>query len=533
MRWLAVGLSCLLLAASAQEVQLTTDFSAPGDAVLRAHGSDHPPLVSEGGLQLLTGQKGENNSAAWPVVAPGSYRRIEAELSFRLDPAAHGFSLMLLHSNHFHSSGPAFELYKPMPLPGHPKPAAPHWDEPNLWGSFALAVDTHNPPTDDPFDAAGNVHKRPQREISLHYDGKELANAFCEPMLTGADSVKLQLTIEFVTGGAEVSVDVDGHAVYERHFLPHLLPYEARVALGAWGADGGTLRIDSLRVHWLRPAAESPPALTVEVVRRGGTRPAGEHAQSSYELLPEGIELERVLLHYRLNPLVKRDEWDRLGWLYVWDGDARYELALILTPFRMWGAVYEYVIDVTDFAWLLQGRRKLDFGPRRGFVTDVSFTAYRRPADVEPLPRVVGMANVWNGAAHFNNPASVEATFGVRRIPVPAEARGAKLRICVTGHGGTAEFKPLQRTVRVGGQSFEDTLWTTDCYLNPWRPQFGTWKYDRAGWGPGSAGRIWEIDLSALIEPGSELELEYIPETIESSSWDNHHVESQLVFYGG
>ncbi len=508
------------------ETTLVASFTTPTEGcVLRAHGGGSAPRLVEGSLSLLDGRG--NNSAAWQVCADGGYRRIEARAVVRLEPGLRGFSLMLLHSNHFGASGPAFELYKPLALPGAPAPAAPTWDEPNLWGSFALALDTHNPPSDDPFDANGNIHERPERELSLHFDGREVANAFCPVELVTGAAVAVELALELVTGGAEVSVTVDGAAVYDRHFIPHLMPYESRVAVGAYGPEGGRCVLDSLSVAWIRPAAPSPPPVTVAVLSRGGPRATAREL----ELLPAELDFERVILRYHLRPLVRRDEWDRLGWLRVFDGEESFELARILTPFSMWGADYPYEVDVSDFRWLLYGRKRVDFAPRRGFVTDLSLIGYRRPPDVAPRPRVLAMDNVWQGVARFNDPDSVTRTFGVRTVEVPPEATGAKLRICVTGHGGKGEFTPLQRTVRVGGARFENTLWTRDAYLNPWRPQFGTWKYDRAGWGPGSLGRVWELDLGGLIEPGQPLELEYTTETIESDSWDNHHVESQVIFY--
>ncbi len=54
-------------------------------------------------------------------------------------------------------------------------------------------------------------------------------------------------------------------------------------------------------------------------------------------------------------------------------------------------------------------------------------------------------------------------------------------------------------------------LWKTDCYLNPNRPQFGTWKFSRAGWAPGDVVRPWWIDLTPKLEPGEVATLDYQP----------------------
>ena len=180
--------------------------------VLHKHGEGDEPSVTDGKLKLLSGKDGENNSCAWPRTVEGGYRHIKAELVFTITPEARGLSFMLLHTSHFARKGAAFYLYKAKGFPGDPKPSEPQWDEPNLWGSFAVALDTHNPPSDDPFDANGNVHKREQREVSLHFDGREIANAFCEPDFVTGEAAVLAVQVDFVTGGAEVTVGVGGQS---------------------------------------------------------------------------------------------------------------------------------------------------------------------------------------------------------------------------------------------------------------------------------------------------------------------------------
>src|SRR5690606_12306432 len=127
----------------------------------------------------------------------------------------------------------------------------------------------------------------------------------------------------------------------------------------------------------------------------------GKPYEEEVHLLPTGLEYERVIMTLRLKPMVERDEWDRLGHVWVWDNETRIELARILTPFMLWGTSYEYVCDVTDFGYLLDGRRKMgvDLGANvgKGFVFDLEFSYYRRPRDVAPLPKVHSVQNVWSG----------------------------------------------------------------------------------------------------------------------------------------
>ena len=83
--------------------------------------------------------------------------------------------------------------------------------------------------------------------------------------------------------------------------------------------------------------------------------------------------------------------------------------------------------------------------------------------------------------------------------------------------------------MKIGETEHRDPLRTLDCYLNPWRPQFGTWKYDRAGWGPGSLGRTWTIDVST--DGLAEMQLDYTSDEYKAEGWASHVIESQVVFY--
>ncbi len=517
----------------ADQPQLATEFAAPDATInLRRHKEGAAAEIRDGALQLLSGKGGEANSAAWPLCAPGSWRQIEAQWRLRLTPGVKGASFALLNTAHFANEGPAFQLLRARGI--SPDPREPEWDEPNLWGSFALAFDASNPPTEDPFNAFGNVHDRPQREVSLHFDGREIFNAACPVDFATGEWLAVKLELAFVTGGAEVTLNVAGKDVYSRAFVPHLLPYESRAALAAVGDAPGQCAIDDLQVRWKTPAAQTPAPVTVQTFHSEWLTGGRSEPEREFDLLPPEFA-ERVILTYRFKPMVDRDEWDRQAAVYAWDGDSRIEIARILTPFQLWGATYEFVVDVSDYRQLLVGRRKLcvfaGANVNKGFVVDLDLTYYRKPADVPALPKVLALKNVWSGHAHFNNPDSVKKTFGERTVDVPAGTRGAKLRITVTGHG-SLEFKPMDRTVLAGGKEFKNTLWTSDCYLNPYRPQFGTWKYDRAGWGPGSVARTWEIDLKDCFEPGKPLKLTYTSQELDTKDWAEHWIEGQVIFYG-
>ena len=223
----------------------------------------------------------------------------------------------------------------------------------------------------------GNVHKREQREISLHWDGLEVANRFCEPDFVTGEAGVLAIEIEFVTGGAEVTVGVGGQAIYDRHFIPHMLPFESRTALGAYGPDGGACYVDSLNVEWTGEAEPTPAPVTVHCFKSAWNN-RKQKPRAEFELMPADFGAERVIMSLKLKPMVERDEWDRLGHVWLYHEGERYELARVLTPFMLWGASYEYLVDVSNFRDMLTGRCEIhvDIGVNvgRGYVVDLDFT---------------------------------------------------------------------------------------------------------------------------------------------------------------
>jgi hypothetical protein len=104
------------------------------------------------------------------------------------------------------------------------------------------------------------------------------------------------------------------------------------------------------------------------------------------------------------------------------------------------------------------------------------------------------------------------------------------------------EFTPAARTLKCNGELFENVLWRDDCYLNPNRPQFGTWKFSRAGWAPGDVCHPWLIDVTSCVEPGKPALFQYVPQkyafpegeeapNLKALSAASHNVSSYLILY--
>ena len=100
-------------------------------------------------------------------------------------------------------------------------------------------------------------------------------------------------------------------------------------------------------------------------------------------------------------------------------------------------------IGVSISSWQ---KKEKDPAKQRGFRVLLDFAYYPGRAESEAF-RVV---NLWNLFHRFGNtPEEIAEAFPPRRVPVPAEADEAKLRITVTGHGGFGEFTPAERTAKV------------------------------------------------------------------------------------
>ena len=175
-------------------------------------------------------------------------------------PIAQGYGVALLASNASFPSDPV---------------------EPNASGVFGVGFDTFNPrpfgsDRNKWFGPEGNFYDRPQREISLHWNGREIANRLCPVSVTDASGHDARLLVEYVCGGAEVTVAVNGVAVYDRFFVPELFSQPRRFEIG------GTVKIERLRKKVAPPIRirRVPPVTVVafdKAAERHGTSSANQH----------------------------------------------------------------------------------------------------------------------------------------------------------------------------------------------------------------------------------------------------------------
>jgi hypothetical protein len=489
----------------------------------RYQGSSDAVIVNNA-LRMVntTGQK---NVIAFNQTDPGLYGRIVAEWDLSIVPGADGLGFALLNTANYGTSGagPAID------------------EEPSLNGSFGVGFDIYCP---DDYQRKGS------HEISLHWNGVERENKWSSYDYRTGTFRRVRVVVDFVPGGAEITVSVAGTVVYDRYFMAGMMPYDCRVAFGArTGGYMTTLYLDNVNVSFENPTQTPEPPVSIRTFNRKLMNGAYRDVDQVFSFPSENTIYERVVMTLTVEePPGGWDPWDRMMGIYIWDEaqQNRYEIARFMTPYSKAGVWY---FDVTDYQTLLRGNRKMAMWldswvggtqDQKGYWITTDFDYYKG----DPKWRIVGIQNLWKGTPTYGAGSDPQMTnfFAARQIPIPSEASKTKLRFMVTGHGQSpntgsgAEFIRRGRTVTANAGSYYNMLWRDDCYLNPCRPQGGTWQYSRAGWAPGDKTNPWEVDISGDVVPGQTAVIGYTADEYINTSpdWGNvsrHWVESQIVFY--
>jgi len=485
---------------------------------------------------------GQSNAVAVDPTHEGARRSVSLVCKLKVLEGGDGGAFLFLNTEEYGARGPA--------------PFLKSWVEPNLRKSFAVGIDVHDPPSQEMFTPWGNYQDLPQREVSLHWDGREIVKRVAPREFRG-EFADVAISLDHVVGGAEVTVKIAGAAVYDRYFVAGLDPYPLRLAIGAGTRADATTGFDIklIGLHVGMPAPRPRPPLHFELFNHVLTDNARTAYTTEVVLPPVDWAFGRVVLTLDIHDAGKDwDEWDRNGEVSVYDGDRRLGILPFITSYR---TECHWEVDVTHFRPLLSGKRTFEihagttFYKNRGYMMSAALDFHHADAhaDADMVPyRVVPL---WHGTAHYRSDENhFRDFFTPQTVAIDAEAEGARIVTTTTGHSQVGEFTPSKRTLvfrpMAGGtaedeQRFENTLWKTDCYLNPNRPQFGTWQYSRAGWAPGDVVRPWIVDLAGL-QPGKTAELRYEPAPYAFDPQGerpgagqiaeaNHVVRSYLVLY--
>jgi hypothetical protein len=404
--------------------------------------------------------------------------------------------------------------------------------------TFAVAFDAHDPLTNNPFNADGNIYGRPQREVALYWNGAEVVRRLSPVEFRGSTLRPVQVFVRFVCGGARVTVRISGIAVYAAYFVPEMSPYPAQAKLTG---PAHTVTLRALTLAWLKPAQAAAPPLVLTAIRDLPLDNAHRRQSAVVPFPAHNAAYGRLLCTLTLSkPPKGYDPWDRQGAVYAYDAQGeRFELLRFITPYGRGG---KWTVDVSDYRPLLRGQCRIEAWCETystGWDATVTFRFY--PGHAARLAYKV--INLWHGQPTIGDPLHpISDFFTPQTVVRPPDADFVTLRFIVTGHGqapntdDAAEFLPTWRAVSINGMNFPSLLWKTDNYLNPCSPQGGTWKYDRAGWGPGTVVAPWDIPATRWMPRGQPSVIRYqespfVNKTPDAGNPARHWIESQVIFF--
>lgn len=497
--------------------------AATGEAARRMPG----PKLSQGRLYLLESWAQSSAAVAFPAPAPSRTRRVEGAFRFWINTGTEGMGFLWVCTE-AHGGEPRL-------------PEIGAWEAPDLAGSFGIGLDASNPPNRDPFRGSGNAYDRPQHEISLHFDGLERVKRTTPTDFRDEQPHELRFRIEFVTGGAEISLWLDGTMLFDGWFMPRMAAYHGRPCFGARnGETAGDVLLDDVEFRCEDPLQAPPPPKHVVLLDHVINDKQHPRNEATVQLPQDTSEYGRILLTLRLDkPSTRFDPWDRLAHVYAYADDGeRFEILRYVTPYHRG---HEWTVDVSAYRPLLRGNRRIEqvCGTQgEGWVVSIALEYHPGPAE----RLATHVRTLWSGAPVIGNPDKpLQEFFVPRQVEIPEGTSSAEVRAIVTGHGmspnsnNAAEFMPIERTLTVNDKTWTNRLWKTDCYLNPCRPQGGTWKYDRAGWAPGDVVTPWIVPVDLPSDP-ARLQIQYAlaPYVNENrgQTWEPfHQTEVHVVFY--
>ncbi len=434
-------LTTLPLSAFAEEAAPHLSRFGPGDG----------PAIADGVYRLLDARKSANqsNALAFDRQREGAFEIVSLHCRLKVDRGGDGGAFVFLNTSEYGASGPA--------------PFVKSWVEPNLKSTFAVGIDVHNPPNQEPFSPWGNYQGLPEREISLHWDGREIVKRVA-PVEFRGDFADVEIIVRHVIGGADVTVRIGEGTVYDGYFLAGMLPYESRLAIGAGTrADAVTdFQVRDIEFAVRNPSMPKRPPLHVEVFNHVMTDNSRTSFESEVSLPPANWAFGRVILTLDIHDGGKMwDEWDRNGEVSIWDADGvKRGIVPFITSYR---TPCHWTVDVTHFRPYLTGKTKFEvragtsFYKNRGYMMSVSLDFYHGWLESEPyrvVPLWVGTAKYKSAENHFRD------FFTPQTVKIGEEARAARVFTTTTGHSHGRVGRPGTSS-GPGGSTSPRTSWPT------------------------------------------------------------------------
>ena len=321
--------------------------------------------------------------------------------------------------------------------------------------------------------------------------------------------------------------------------------------------------------HYQNPESRTPAYSVASEAHRLSFFGWGEQADKKFELeLPSDVSgIDRVLLEYRMGTWEKMPgEWDNTTMLFIEDKATgeRYEIARAITPYgNSFGQYWKKIfwLDVTEYLPMLSGNTTFylyyggwDATDNRAHTATFTFHYYKGT----PKRNVVFTQKLYDSSHNGNSgyrgwAYGVEghdiedvSRLGERIVEVPENVKTLEMRVAITGHGhDQGKFIERENYRTLNAAEFDDNYY--EFILNGERlvtkghifysnaetyKQAGTYKYDRANWGPGLPINVqyWRIErpaegygtlsidldlekfVSVMTEPNAEGVAQYIVE---------------------
>ncbi len=220
--------------------------------------------------------------------------------------------------------------------------------------------------------------------------------------------------------------------------------------------------------------------------------------------------------------------------IYYQKFPAKYEILSLVTPYGngldLGPEGKTFTFDVTDYAPILRGSKRLsiEMGGQNQEELDIRFLFITGT----PPREVTNIQNIWPFRRGSFAAIQNDDVFEPRMVSLDANAGYYKIRSSITGHEQNGEFVQRTHYLNIGGgaNEFEFPVWK-ECGNIPIYPQGGTWLFDRAGWCPGDPTEVHHFDITPMVDPGANVEVDYglIGGTLTQA---NYLVSNQLVTYG-
>jgi hypothetical protein len=214
------------------------------------------------------------------------------------------------------------------------------------------------------------------------------------------------------------------------------------------------------------------------------------------------------------------------------------ELAAFITPYGirldLTDDGWEWVTDVSDYAPLLTGTRKLIAGNNQELL-DLKFLFIAGT----PPREVISVENLWETKLYRYDALALDSVLTARKLLLNPDAAGFKLKARISGHGHEGPFNCCEWDPKThgyvinGDEKYRWIVWT-DCGFNALYPQGGTWPFDRAGWCPGTFVDEHSVELTGRYFPGDSITIDYDIEMFRDNGEGKgeFRMAHQLITYG-